>query len=66
MSTKTCKKCGVEKPINDFTAKHNTCKLCILGPCKVRDRPPVKHYDTAKKVNEYVNYMTNDLNGNDY
>lgn len=65
MSTKTCKKCGKEKPATDFTPRHKTCKECIFGPYKPDKKSPNK-YDTPKKVQEYVNYMTNDLTGNDY
>lgn len=65
METKTCKKCGVEKPLIGFTSKHNTCKQCILGPSTKSKKAP-KSYNTKGQVEGYANFITKDLTGNDY
>ena len=63
---KQCSTCNIEKPYTDFYVGKNRCKECIRTERKPRKNREPRKLNTPTQLNNYVNYMTHDLNGSDY
>lgn len=63
METKTCRKCGIDKPISEFHRKQSMCKCCFKEYCKVRRqseeyRERNKEYEKKRRQSEkYKEYQ---------
>ena len=72
---KLCKACNIEKPYYDFHKSKSRCKVCVKAKIQVIEpveskkaeyKPRTNKSRTPKAVKNYVDYMTNNLTGNDY
>lgn len=48
--SKSCNRCGAEKPLSDYYARDNTCKICRCALVRERRRtnPAVQEYDRRR------------------
>jgi prolyl-tRNA editing enzyme YbaK/EbsC (Cys-tRNA(Pro) deacylase) len=53
--TKTCKCCGVEKPLTDFTHKNSRCNVCLEAG-KTRDNEYQRFNENLEKLSRMVRY----------